>query len=187
MNTALLTLQQRSPARCPPNRVAMVRIVGNSSEVIVKRSTFSVWATVDYARHARSATTDRRLKRALMPGVKELNEMTIGRTDDPENPLVAPACEVASVSGAGSRTHLGQRSCVGRLKTWLHDVDRSRIYGMRRFAQTLRQDMAAVRNPIAEPWSNGQTEGQINRLKTIKRSMYGRGGIDMLRARMVPL
>src|SRR5271166_3739935 len=40
-------------------------------------------------------------------GVKELNEMTIGRTDDPENPLGAKACEAASVFGTGSRTPSG--------------------------------------------------------------------------------
>ena len=36
-----------------------------------------------------------------------------------------------------------------------------------------------------EPWSNGQTEGQINRLKTLKRQMYGRANIDLLKARLV--
>ena len=36
-------------------------------------------------------------------------------------------------------------------------------------------------------WSNGQTEGQINRLKTLKRAMYGRAGVELLRARMMPL
>src|SRR5208282_4210569 len=40
-------------------------------------------------------------------GVKELNEMTIGRTDDPENPRVATACEAASMFGTGSRTPSG--------------------------------------------------------------------------------
>jgi hypothetical protein len=57
---------------------------------------------------------------------------------------------------------------------------------MRRFAKTLRQDIDAVQNAVTEPWSNGQTEGQINRLKTLKRSMYGRASIELLRARMLP-
>ena len=38
---------------------------------------------------------------------------------------------------------------------------------MQRFAKTIRQDLEAVRNAMSEPWSNGQTEGQINRLKTL--------------------
>jgi transposase len=58
---------------------------------------------------------------------------------------------------------------------------------MRRFARTLRQDMTAVSNAVLEPWSNGQAEGQINRLKMLKRAMYGRAGIDLLRDRMLPL
>ena len=58
---------------------------------------------------------------------------------------------------------------------------------MQRFACRLRGDMQAVRNAVAEPWSNGQTEGQINRLKTLKRAMYGRANAELLRARMMPL
>ena len=58
---------------------------------------------------------------------------------------------------------------------------------MQRFAKTIRQDLEAVRNAMSEPWSNGQTEGQINKLKTLKRAMYGRAGVELLRARMMPL
>jgi transposase len=58
---------------------------------------------------------------------------------------------------------------------------------MQQFARTLARDLNAVRNAITEPWSSGQAEGQINRLKTLKRAMYGRAGIELLRARMLPL
>jgi len=78
-------------------------------------------------------------------------------------------------------------SDTGPLDGWLSDATRSGIHCMRQFAGTLRQDLAAVQNAIREPWSNGQTEGQINRLKTLKRAMYGRAGVDLLRARMLPL
>jgi transposase len=61
------------------------------------------------------------------------------------------------------------------------------IYGMQRFARALRHDIEAVRNAVLESWSNGQTENQINRLKTLKRTMYGRAGVDLLRARLMPL
>ena len=44
---------------------------------------------------------------------------------------------------------------------------------------TIRHDRSAVRNAVLEPWNNGQTEGQINRLKTLKRSMYGRAGVTL--------
>jgi hypothetical protein len=76
---------------------------------------------------------------------------------------------------------------VEKLTDWLHDADRSALYGIRRFVHTLRLDLAAVCNAITETWSSGQTEGQINRLKMLKRAMYGRAGVDLLRARMIPL
>ncbi len=75
---------------------------------------------------------------------------------------------------------------VEKLTAWLHDAQHSTLYGIRCFAQTLTLDLAAVRNAITERWSNGQVEGQINRLKILKRAMYGRVGVDLLRARMMP-
>jgi hypothetical protein len=75
---------------------------------------------------------------------------------------------------------------IEMLDTWLRDACASNIHGMRRFARTIRQDLEAVSNAALEPWSNGQAEGQINRLKTLKRAMYGRAGVDLLRARMLP-
>jgi transposase len=49
------------------------------------------------------------------------------------------------------------------------------------------RDLQAVRNAITEPWSNGQFEGQINKLKTLKRSMYGRASLELLRAQLIPI
>jgi transposase len=63
-----------------------------------------------------------------------------------------------------------------KLDVWVNDARQRGIFGMRRFAGTLRQDIGAVRNAVLEPRSNGQAEGQINRLKTLKRAMYGRAG-----------
>jgi len=56
--------------------------------------------------------------------MKELNEMTIGRTDDPENPFVASAREVASVFGAGSRTPSGPAVMAPRRQGRTHDRNR---------------------------------------------------------------
>jgi transposase len=49
----------------------------------------------------------------------------------------------------------------------------------------LRRDRAAVEAALAQAWSNGQTEGQVNRLKPIKRQMYGRARFDLLRQRVL--
>lgn len=53
------------------------------------------------------------------------------------------------------------------------------------FVAGLRQDEAAVPGAIDEPWSNGAVVGQVNRLKMIKRSMYDRAGLDLLRQRVL--
>ncbi|SDR59222.1 Transposase [Rhizobiales bacterium GAS113] len=74
-----------------------------------------------------------------------------------------------------------------RLDIWLTEAHQSGIYAVQRFVRTLRRDIDAVRNALTERWSNGQTEGQINRLKTLKRAMYGRASTELLRARMLPL
>jgi transposase len=68
------------------------------------------------------------------------------------------------------------------LNRWLDEAENSAIAS---FARGLRADQAAVAAALREPWSNGQTEGQINRLKTLKRQMYGRANIDLLKARLV--
>ena len=75
----------------------------------------------------------------------------------------------------------------GKLGSWLDDARHSGIALLQQFARILSRDIDAVRNAISEPWSSGQAEGQINRLKTLKRAMFGRAGIELLRARMLPI
>ena len=75
---------------------------------------------------------------------------------------------------------------IQKFGVWLDDAQQSGIYAMQRFARTVRRDLDAVTNALTEGWSNGQTEGHINRLKTLKRAMYGRAGAELLRARMLP-
>ncbi|WP_375373093.1 transposase [Roseomonas sp. KE2513] len=101
--------------------------------------------------------------------------------------------QVASSEFAAMR-QLAMRFCgilrsgdTEKLDRWCQDAGRSGIYAMRRFARTLQRDRDAVHNALTMPWSNGQTEGQISRLKTLKRAMYGRAGADLLRARLLPL
>jgi transposase len=69
-----------------------------------------------------------------------------------------------------------------RLDSWL---DAATASGLASFARGLRQDLAAVRAALVLPWSTSPVEGQINRLKTIKRQMYGRAGFDLLRRRVL--
>lgn len=56
---------------------------------------------------------------------------------------------------------------------------------LRNFGKGLRDDEAAVRAALSLEWSNGPVEGQVNRLKTLKRQMYGRANFDLLRKRFL--
>jgi transposase len=71
---------------------------------------------------------------------------------------------------------------VDGLEAWIGQARTSLIAPL---ARGIAKDVAAVRATITEPWSNGQTEGQINRLKMIKRQMYGRAKLDLLEARLI--
>ena len=69
------------------------------------------------------------------------------------------------------------------LAQWCQDA--SACAGLSNFVKGLRQDYAAVEQAIGSVWSNGQTEGQVNRLKTLKRQMYGKASFDLLRIRVL--
>jgi transposase len=71
------------------------------------------------------------------------------------------------------------------LAAWLSRAECCSVAGMRSFARGLRQDEAAVRAAMTVEWSNGQVEGRVNRLKLVKRSMFGRARFDLLRARVL--
>jgi transposase len=72
-----------------------------------------------------------------------------------------------------------------RLDLWLQRAGNSMVRQLQSFAKHLSADYDAVRAAVELAWSNGQVEGQINRLKTIKRQMYGRASLDLLSQRFL--
>lgn len=96
------------------------------------------------------------------------------------DPTIAHAYALASQFATMARERQG--AC---LEHWIAAATVSVIPDLRRFAAGLRLDQAAVQAGLTEEWSNGQTEGQINRLKTLKRQMYGRAQFDLLRQRFL--
>jgi transposase len=69
-------------------------------------------------------------------------------------------------------------------------MDRARVSGIaviQHFESRLQRDILAVEAAVTERWSNGPVEGPVNRVKTIKRRMCGRAGVELLRARLMPL
>src|SRR5258708_5446937 len=71
------------------------------------------------------------------------------------------------------------------LETWLSLAEESALPELKSFAKGIRQDQAAVFAGLTLPWSNGPVEGHVNRLKLIKRSMYGRAKLRLLRQRVL--
>jgi transposase len=71
------------------------------------------------------------------------------------------------------------------LAIWFERAEASAQPEIRSFATGLRRDQAAVKAAIKSVWSNGQTERQVNRLKALKRQMFGRAKLDLLRTRFL--
>jgi transposase len=97
------------------------------------------------------------------------------------------ACEGTLPEGlalAGEFAEMVRRRSATPLTTWLAKAEGSSCPEVRGFAAGVRQDEAAVAAGLSEAWSNGPVEGHVNRLKLIKRQMYGRAGFALLRARV---
>jgi transposase len=72
-----------------------------------------------------------------------------------------------------------------KLDGWLERATQSALKAFERFAAGLREDYEAVKAGVTLPWSTGPVEGHINRLKMLKRQMFGRANIDLLRLRVL--
>jgi transposase len=72
-----------------------------------------------------------------------------------------------------------------RFDPWLAQARDCALPAFRNFARKLDSDYDAVRAAMTSPWSTGQVEGQINRLKMIKRQMFGRASFDLLNRRFI--
>lgn len=93
--------------------------------------------------------------------------------------------EKAFLLAQSFRGMMAKRSGNIELRDWIVKSRQSGISEMASFAKGLLTDYTAVENALTLPWSNGPVEGNVNRLKTIKRQMYGRAGLDLLRRRVV--
>ncbi|WP_053081471.1 transposase [Methylobacterium aquaticum] len=77
------------------------------------------------------------------------------------------------------------RDAAADIEAWITKARTCEAPAIATFASGLEADIAAVRAALMEPWSSGQAEGQVNRLKLIKRQCYGRAGLNLLKRRMV--
>ena len=89
---------------------------------------------------------------------------------------------VASRELIASFQAMVRKKSLADLEPWLEQARSSLVAS---FANGVIKDKAAVSAAITSPWSNGQTEGQITKLKLVKRQMYGRAKLDLLQARLI--
>ena len=71
------------------------------------------------------------------------------------------------------------------LETWLAAAQTSDLPQLRSFAHGIRLDQQAVTNGLTLPWSSGTVEGTVNKIKMLKRQMYGRASFTLLRKRVI--
>jgi hypothetical protein len=138
-----------------------------------------------------------------LPSPKQLSWLLLREPEDlaPKDAAVVARvlqdAEATKVADIGRRLCGIVRSCgvsgqpsksavaVPAFDAWLAEAKACGVRVVESFAATLDQDVAAVRAALTLPWSSGQTEGQINRLKLLKRNMYGRAKLDLLRRRFL--
>lgn len=72
-----------------------------------------------------------------------------------------------------------------QLRSWMEAANNSGIPELKSFVAGIERDYEAVKTALRLPWSQGVTEGKINKLKTLKRVMYGRAGFALLRRRLL--
>nr|WP_232430520.1 ISL3 family transposase [Salinispora pacifica] len=109
-----------------------------------------------------------------------LNKSAIGRKLGLHQATVRKYLNAVSVAELAMTGRHGDR-----LEMWITTVEVDTLTPLAGFARHLRRDFDAVRNRLTLPHSSGAVEGNINRLKMIKRQMFGRAGLDLLRKRVV--
>lgn len=145
----------------------------------------SEWKT---RRRRAEQASDQQLQR--IPSARTIaRQMTIARDHLSKADTVAIAAIETGVSPLVEARALIDRFQImvrtkveAELDPWIADAATSLIAS---FASGIARDKSAVRAAITEPWSNGQVEGQITKLKLVKRQMYGRAKIDLLQARLI--
>jgi transposase len=96
------------------------------------------------------------------------------------DPVITQAAELMMDFATLLRERQGER-----LDEWLAKAEQQEVAELKSFAAGLRKDYDAVKTGLTEIWSNGQVEGQVHRLKLLKRQAYGRAKFETLRKRVL--
>jgi transposase len=125
------------------------------------------------------------------PSLRKLTSLIMkrpeNRVEDAEKLLELLSSEkpkiTTTVALARTFSEIVRQQRAAKLDLWLEQAEKSGYRVWRNFASGIKQDYKAVHSALSLTWSNGPTEGHVNRLKYLKRQMYGRGKEDLLRKR----
>src|SRR5437899_1049826 len=117
------------------------------------------------------------LRREAKRTAAEAQQLTQLHTQSAE---VAEAIDLAQDFAQLLREHQPEH-----LEPWLKRATMSTLEALQRFASGLRDDYEAIKAGVTLPWSTSPVEGHINRLKMVKRQMFGRAHLDLLRRRFL--
>lgn len=159
------------------------------------RRQVSQWRSDDGRRQFRhdAAPGQKPARRAESLSPRAAKWLLLGRRDEDDEgrarlrQRLHDACPAAAEVGRlaeGFRAVVRERD-VAALDGWLREAKASKVRDLTGFAVGLERDRGAVEAALSLPWSNGPVEGHVNRVKAIKRSMYGRAKFDLLRKRIL--
>jgi transposase len=165
-------------------RTDVFRVRQSSLETYLLR-VVSEWAT---GRRRAERASDQQLQK--VPSARTIARLMTTTRDhlNKADTITIAAIETGVPMVVGARSLIDRfhsmirKTVVADLDPWIADASASLIASL---ATGITKDKDAVRAAITEPWSNGQTEGQITRLKLVKRQMYGRAKLDLLQARLI--
>jgi transposase len=141
---------------------------------------------------AKSTNPDSEKDTIAVPRPKALTWLLIRRKDELDEDeqyllrLLLQDTKVAELRQFAHKfMHMIRNQSANEWNSWLKTCRKSAVKELRNFAISLKRDEAAVYEAIRQPWSNGATEGHVNRLKFLKRQMYGRANFDLLRLKVL--
>jgi transposase len=160
----------------------MVRRYAKRLRRLLAELTLQQQAKLLSTKEAFKAPASKRAGRWLQAEPEDLAEARrafVGRLGE----LCPAAAEVGELAG-WFREMVEERN-PAQLDDWLDAAEQSAVAELTSFARSLKKDYGAVRAALSYEWSQGQVEGQITRLKLIKRQMYGRANFDLLKQRVL--
>lgn len=167
--------------------LAEIRAKGYAGSQTILYDFLRPWRANDGA--SRGALALRSVPQTVSPRAFRRLVLKKVRTPDEESLLASIASSDPSLATSISLAHEFARTLrehdTSAFDVWLGTATDAGLPDWKAFADSLRRDIEAVHNGITLHWSQGPVEGSIHRLKLIKRAMYGRGGHDLLRRRVI--